>query len=272
LIADDAASTRRFLRVVLEYSRDFVVVGEAIDGDESVELAAALQPDVVLLDLAMPLSYGVNALRRIRLAAPNASVVVVSALDPALQMPVLEAGAVAFIPKGATPLEFLTRLEAVLERSLSVERLADQEVAPSRHKRAVVFADEPITRRLVTRVLDRCNVIVVAETDSGSTLLEVVGSAKPDVVVLGLSMTGKHNLDVVAEIRHRFMHSTVIVYSAREKWQDKALSSGAAAFVVHPRINQLIQHIEGSPIVQCSSNDELTRLSGQRSALRFADD
>jgi chemotaxis response regulator CheB len=63
-MADDAASTRRYLRAVLEYSRGLLVVGEAIDGDESVERARALQPDIVLLDLSIPLSYGVNALRR----------------------------------------------------------------------------------------------------------------------------------------------------------------------------------------------------------------
>src|ERR1700722_13245187 len=119
LIAGDARSTRRFLRAVLEHSRQFDVIREASDGDETVEMAEALQPDVVLLDLAMPLAYGTNALRRIREVAPGATVIVVSGLDPALQMPTLEAGAVAFIPKGFTPSEFLVRLEAILDRSLN---------------------------------------------------------------------------------------------------------------------------------------------------------
>jgi len=253
LIADDAASTRLYLRGVLEHSRDFLVVGEATDGDESVEMARVLQPDIVLLDLAMPLAYGVNALRRIRLAAPHAAVIVVSALDPALQIPALEAGALAFIPKGATPLEFLMRLEAILDRSLSMGSLIDRAVVSPHHKRAVVFADEPVTRHLVARVLDRCAVMVVAETDSRSMMLELVSSSQPEIVVLGLSMTGKHNLNVVAEIRQRSVLSAVIVYSAREKWQNKALSSGAAAFVLHPRIRQLIQQIEGVPVIRPSS-------------------
>jgi len=245
LIADDATSARHYLRAVLDASRRFVVVGEAVDGDESVEMACALQPDIVFLDLAMPFAFGTNALRRIRVVAPNATVIVVSALDPALQVPILEAGALAFIPKGATPLEFLTRLATLLDRSCSVAGLVEGQES-TLNNRAVVFADEPATRHLVTRVLDRCNIMVTAETESPTMMLEVVERTKAKIVVLGLSMRGAHDMAVVAEIRQRSPYSSIIVYSAREKWRDEALSAGAAAFVVHPRIRQLVQRIEAS--------------------------
>src|ERR1700678_3587434 len=54
LIVDDAPSTRRYLRAVLEHCREFHVVGEASDGDKAVAQVEALQPDLVLLDLSMP--------------------------------------------------------------------------------------------------------------------------------------------------------------------------------------------------------------------------
>jgi DNA-binding NarL/FixJ family response regulator len=244
LIADDARSTRRFLRAVLEHSRQFGVIREASDGDESVEMAKAIQPDVVLLDLAMPLAYGTNALRRIREVAPGATVIVVSRLDPALQMPTLEAGAVAFIPKGFTPLEFLARLEAILDRSLNLENRVGGDSIPS-DPRAIVFADERVTRLLVSQVLDRCGALVIAETDNSSTLLEVVSRAKPEIIVLGLSVKGTHNIEVVPEVRRLSPSSAVVVYSAREKWKNKPLADDEMTFVLRPRVKQLVQKIEG---------------------------
>jgi DNA-binding NarL/FixJ family response regulator len=250
LIADDATSTRRFLRAVLEHSRQFDVIREASDGDETVDTARDLQPDVVLLDLAMPLAYGTNALRRIREVAPGATVIVVSGLDPALQMPTLEAGAVAFIAKGFTPFEFLARLGAILDRSLHLENRAGGDAIPA-GPRAIVFADERVTRHMVAQVADRCGALVIAETDNSSTLLEVVGRAKPEIVVLGLSVKGTHNIGVVPEMRRLSPSSAVVVYSAREKWKNKPLANEATIFVLRPRIKQLVQKIEG--IVKASA-------------------
>jgi DNA-binding NarL/FixJ family response regulator len=244
LIADDAAST------VLNHSRQFAVVGEASDGEETVEMAKALQPDVVLLDLGMPLAYGTSALRRIRVVAPEATVIVVSGRDPALQMPTIEAGAVAFIPKGFTPLEFLGRLGAILDRSLNLEIRAEVD-SISDDPRAIVFADEPVTRHLVAQVLDRCGATVIAEIANSPTLFEVLERAKPEIVVLGLSVKGTHNIGVVPEIRRRSPSSAVVVYSAREKWRNKPLVDEVTTFVLRPRFRQLAEEIED--IVKTSS-------------------
>jgi DNA-binding NarL/FixJ family response regulator len=119
LIADDSATARRFLRGVLEQTRQFDVAGEAGDGAAAVNLARKLQPDLVLLDLAMPMVHGTSALSGIRMAAPAATVIVVSGMDPSLEAPVIEAGAVAFVPKGVAPFEFLERLGVILEQSCS---------------------------------------------------------------------------------------------------------------------------------------------------------
>ena len=122
LIADDSTTTRRFLRAVLEHSPQFDVAGEAGDGDSAVKMAKQLQPDLVLLDLAMPKVHGTSTLSAIRVAAPNTTVIVVSGMDPVLEEPVLEAGAIAFVPKGVAPLDFLERLGGILHRSLNADR------------------------------------------------------------------------------------------------------------------------------------------------------
>jgi CheY-like chemotaxis protein len=110
LILDDSASTRRLLRAVLEHSERFSVVGEASDGRTGIAMAAALRPDLILLDLSMPLLDGASALREIVDVAPNATVVVMSGMPETTETAVLEAGASALLPKGLAPNEVIDRL------------------------------------------------------------------------------------------------------------------------------------------------------------------
>jgi len=242
LIADDSATTRRFLRAVLEHSPDFVVAGEANDGDAAVKMARSLQPDLVLLDLAMPLVHGTSALSGIRMAAPEATVIVVSGMDPALEVPVLEAGAIAFVPKGVAPSEFLERLGSILDRSLGPDHRAAWETISGDHK-AVVCDRDPVTRHLVTQVLDRCGLVVSAETADGRNLLEVVRKTKPELVILGLSANGRPDTNIVSEIGRTSPDTAVIVYSETDGLKDSALEAGATAFVLHPRIDELVKRI-----------------------------
>jgi two-component system sensor histidine kinase/response regulator len=114
LIVDDAASTRRFFRTVLEQSPKFDVVGEAGDGDTAVQKALVLQPDLVLLDISMPAVDGASVVIGVLEVASEAKVIVVSGMNPVAGVPFLVAGASAFIGKGVTPFEFLERLEAIL--------------------------------------------------------------------------------------------------------------------------------------------------------------
>ncbi|HVF19977.1 MAG TPA: response regulator, partial [Mycobacteriales bacterium] len=113
LLVDDAVDIRAIMRINLELS-GAVIVGEAGTGREAVELASELQPDVVLLDLAMPGMDGLEALPLVRAAAPDAKVVVLSGFAAArMEQSALDLGAAAYVEKG-TPvheiLELLRRL------------------------------------------------------------------------------------------------------------------------------------------------------------------
>ncbi|MFE9422305.1 response regulator [Kitasatospora sp. NPDC006697] len=109
LIVDDHPIVRDGLRGVFEGDPDFEVAGEAGDGAEAVERALALTPDVVLMDLRMPGTGGVEAIRRLRELAPAVRVLVLTTYDSdADVLPAVEAGATGYLLKDA-PREELVR-------------------------------------------------------------------------------------------------------------------------------------------------------------------
>jgi len=79
LLAEDHANIRKFLKLSVEFDRDIKVVGEANNGREAVRLAMSLHPEVVVMDLAMPLLNGLEATRLILEAAPTIRVLILSA-------------------------------------------------------------------------------------------------------------------------------------------------------------------------------------------------
>ncbi len=80
LIVDDNAAMRLVLCTTAEIN-GYTVVGEACDGAEAIDAAAELQPDLVVLDIAMPVLDGLDALPRIQEVAPGAEVVLLTGLD-----------------------------------------------------------------------------------------------------------------------------------------------------------------------------------------------
>ncbi|MDQ1423260.1 MAG: hypothetical protein QOD72_758 [Acidimicrobiaceae bacterium] len=126
LIVDDAASARRFVSAVLEQSPHFEVVAEARDGAEAIDAAARLQPDVVLLDMSMPGADEHDALAGLRRVAPAADVILLSAMDECIATPLLEEGALAFVPKGLAPNDLQHRLESIVGRSTGSAGVLDE--------------------------------------------------------------------------------------------------------------------------------------------------
>ena len=101
LIVDDVADLRMLLRMTLSGNEEFEVVAEASDGLEAIAQAERHQPDLVVLDLSMPVLDGLEALPRILEVAPDARVVVLSGFDESrMREPALAAGAVAYLQKG----------------------------------------------------------------------------------------------------------------------------------------------------------------------------
>jgi NarL family two-component system response regulator LiaR len=104
LIVDDHAVVREGLRTFLELQDGIDVVGEAGDGVQALEQAAALSPDVILMDLVMPRLDGVAAMRKLRQRAPRSRVIVLTSfLDDDRLMAALQAGAAGYLLKDVEP-------------------------------------------------------------------------------------------------------------------------------------------------------------------------
>lgn len=116
LLADDVFDLRFMVKLALERSGRFLVVAEAENGDEAVRMAEQHQPDLVLLDVSMPVKDGLEALPDIRIVSPQSKVVMLSGFEASrLAATALDAGAAAYLEKGIPPTELVTELLKVLE-------------------------------------------------------------------------------------------------------------------------------------------------------------
>jgi DNA-binding NarL/FixJ family response regulator len=114
LIADDHPVVRQGLQVLLSVQDDIDVVGEAADGAQAVALARELNPDVILLDLRLPVMDGIAVLRELRDSAlPARSLVLTSAPDRALVTLAVQAGAAGFLYKDVDPDALIRALRSV---------------------------------------------------------------------------------------------------------------------------------------------------------------
>jgi DNA-binding NarL/FixJ family response regulator len=102
LIVDDQEPFRAAARMVVEATDGFEVIGEAVSAEESIELARALRPDLILMDVNLPAMNGLEATRRILQESSDVVVLVLSTYEPEEYAPrAAEAGAAAYIPKSA---------------------------------------------------------------------------------------------------------------------------------------------------------------------------
>jgi len=103
MIVDDHPQVRRGLAVFLELWDDFLLVGEADNGEKAVALIEELQPNVILMDLVMPVMDGVTATRIIRHKFPNVQIVILtSTIDLEIIQEALDAGAKSYMLKNVT--------------------------------------------------------------------------------------------------------------------------------------------------------------------------
>jgi DNA-binding NarL/FixJ family response regulator len=115
-VVDDFGPFRHFVSTMLEDHRDLQIIGEASDGAEAVEKAQHFQPDLILLDIALPSLNGIAAARRIRKVSPASKILFVSENDSLeIAEEALSTGAGGYVVKSCAGRELLPGIKAVLE-------------------------------------------------------------------------------------------------------------------------------------------------------------
>jgi two-component system response regulator DegU len=129
LIVDDHPVFRDGLRNVLAEAADLVVIGEAQDGEEALETAASLQPDVIIMDINIPLLNGLQATRRIKGTHPDINIIMLTAYDDDEQIyHAIRTGASAYYAKDVSPDSLVEAIRHVSQGKYVVgEELMDQQ-------------------------------------------------------------------------------------------------------------------------------------------------
>lgn len=155
LVVDDQTLFREALTTLLEMRAEVEVVGAAEDGVEALELVERLRPDVVLMDLRMPVLDGVDTTRRLRVEHPEVRVLVLTTFDGDDEVfPALRAGAVGYLLKDATAPRLVeavlaaARGESVLQPSVAAKVLARMSQLPE-------LPSEPRSQPLVDPLTQR---------------------------------------------------------------------------------------------------------------------
>ena len=155
LIVDDHALIRRGLADLLRYEKDLAVVGEASDGEAAVAVATELKPDVVVMDLMMPVMDGVEATRRIKAVLPEAKILILTTFGTSVDVArAIAAGASGAIMKDALMEDQLNAIRTVAsgDKVLSpeIEKAVQEEPLPEFTERQQLIL-ESIARGLTNK-------------------------------------------------------------------------------------------------------------------------
>lgn len=257
LVVDDSSFFQHRLKEIIDEHPDLKVAGIAANGQEAVELAKKLQPDVISMDYEMPYMDGVSAIKAI-LAERNVPIVMFSSLSyegAQVTLDALAAGAVDFIPKNFS--EFSRDVEQVKKKlhntllTFARKAYADAYLAEVRAKKSAVQADssaQPLVRPKPVKPSDAARV----SSPSRAAIPQPVRAAsgiklqgKIDLVVIGASTGGPVALtDVLVNLPNNFKYPIVVIQHMPENFT-KAFAD---------RLNKLCQ----LQVAEAQDGDQLT--------------
>ena len=151
LIADDHTIVRKGLRALLTSKGDIDVIGEASDGQSAVEQAAALKPDVILMDIAMPKLDGIEAIRQIAARQSGARILVLTSFASDDKVfPAIKAGALGYLLKDSDPEELVQAIRQVYRGESSLHpAIARKVLAELAHPAGQPAGPDALTEREV---------------------------------------------------------------------------------------------------------------------------
>ena len=148
LVVDDHAVVREGLRAFLGLQDGFEIVGEAGDGDEALEQAERLDPDVILMDLVMPGRDGVSAMQMLNQRTSRSRVIVLTSfLEDDRLLPALEAGAAGYLLKNSQPAELARAVRAAHAGEAIIDPTVAARLVHALSKRPAATAFDDLTTR-----------------------------------------------------------------------------------------------------------------------------
>jgi len=191
LIVDDHTLVRDGIRALLSLIADIKVVGEAANGREALEKVNKLEPDVVLMDLAMPILGGLEATRRIRKRFPGIKVLALTQYeDREYIVPTIEAGARGFVSKTAAFSELASAIQAVYQGGSFLSPMAAAAIIEECQQKVDTEVGKDSYQHLTDR--EREMLKLVAE---GYTAKEIA-----DMLVIGLRTVETHKTNLMKKL------------------------------------------------------------------------
>ncbi|MFZ0385922.1 MAG: response regulator transcription factor [Solirubrobacteraceae bacterium] len=174
LLADDQELMRMGFRMVIDSQPDLEVIGEASNGREAVDAARRLEPDVILMDVRMPESDGVQATRTIVDSGASSRIIILTTFDlDEYVYAALRAGASGFLLKDAQPAELLAAIRAVASGDAVVSpRVTRRLLSQHAHRLPAAGSPEPSERVLLAQLTAREHEVLL-EVARGLTNAEI---------------------------------------------------------------------------------------------------
>lgn len=203
LIADDHPLIREGLRGLLAAEPDLELVGEAADGSEAVEKTDQLRPDVILLDLVMPVKSGIEAIIEIKEKDPVARILVLTSFaDDEQLFPALRAGALGYLLKDSSPQDLLRAIRSVYRGESSLH--------PAIARRLVLQFSQPVVDSSPENPLTQREVEVLKLVAEGLSNQNIA-----DELVVSERTVGKHVGNILEKL-HLANRTQAALYALRE--------------------------------------------------------
>jgi len=149
LIVDDHAHAREGIREILEEFEDFLIIGEAKNGEEAIQLTGELMPDIILMDIQMPVMDGLEATKRIKLHFPSVKIVMTTVSDDITDLfDALKKGAQGYLLKNIQSEKWVEHLRAFASDEVPMSKeIAFQILKEFPHRKAVTKVSTPLSTR-----------------------------------------------------------------------------------------------------------------------------